>query len=307
MRADFVDDMMVDAMGNLTGGLTARAADDDKAEDGAEGRLMHNTTDDGNTLDVRAATCKAGHAVLVRDVSATFQAGRFTAIVGPNGAGKSSLLSLLSGQRQPSSGSVWINGQDLRHCSASTQALMRAVLPQETTVAFEYAVQDVVELGRFPHRLQPSRDEVGIVQAAMQATGVAALAHRTMPTLSGGERARVQLARVLAQIWEPQANAQARWLLLDEPTAALDLSHQHEVLRLARRWSRDQGVGVVAVLHDLNLALRYADQAIVMAGGVIHSQGRPVDVLNPANVNQVWAVSAQSVLDHDGTPQLLVA
>ena len=307
MRADFVDDMMVEVMSNLTGGLTDRTADD-RAQDRVDDGLMHKPADrPDDTLVVRAVTCQVGRAVLVRDVSATFQAGQLTAIVGPNGAGKSTLLSLLGGQLRPSSGLVWMNGRDLQHCSASAQALMRAVLPQETTVAFEYAVQDVVELGRFPHRMQPSRDEVGIVRAAMQATGVAALAHRTMPTLSGGERARVHLARVLAQIWEPQAHAQARWLLLDEPTAALDLSHQHEVLRLARRWSRDQDVGVVAVLHDLNLALRYADQVIVMTGGVIHSQGRPADVLNPANVNQVWRVSAQSVLDHDGTPQLLVA
>lgn len=259
------------------------------------------------TLEARAATCMVGHSALLQPVSASFRAGHLTAIVGPNGAGKSTLLSLLSGQRRPSSGSVWMNGHNLRQCSAQTQARIRALLPQDTTVAFEYTVRDVVELGRFPHRTQPGRGEAGIVQAAMQATGVTALAGRAINTLSGGERARAQLSRVLAQIWEPGPNAEARWLLLDEPTAALDLCHQHEVLRLARRWAQDQGVGVVAVLHDLNLALRYADWAVVLQGGAVQSQGLPSDVLNTTNVNHVWNVCSQSVRDADGTAQLLVA
>lgn len=258
-------------------------------------------------LEARAATCRVGRATLLQPVTVGFQAGQLSAIVGPNGAGKSSLLSLLSGQRPPSSGSVWMNGRDLSLCSAQMQARLRALLPQDTTVAFDYSVRDVVALGRFAHRSQPSPDEAGIVQAAMQATGVTALAGRSINTLSGGERARAQLTRVLAQIWEPGPDGEARWLLLDEPTAALDLCHQHEVLRLARRWAVQHGVGVVAVLHDLNLAPRYADWALVLQGGAVHNQGRPADVLSATQVNEVWQVCSQSVFDTDGTAQLLVA
>lgn len=258
-------------------------------------------------LETRAAMCRVGGTTLLQPVTVGFQAEQLSAIVGLNGAGKSSLLSLLSGQRQPSSGSVWMNGRPLSECSAQSQARVRALLPQDSTVAFDYSVRDVVALGRFAHRSQPSLDEAGLVQAAMQATGVARLAGRSINTLSGGERARAQLARVLAQIWEPGPDGAARWLLLDEPTAALDLCHQHEVLRLARRWAVQHGVGVVAVLHDLNLALRYADWALVLQGGAVHSQGLPVDILSAAHVNQVWQVRSQSVFDAEGTAQLLVA
>lgn len=253
-------------------------------------------------------SCVVGAASLLQPMTVGFKAGQVTAILGPNGAGKSTLLSLLSGQRKPSgSGEVRINGRKLGDYPALGLARFRAVLPQDTSVAFDYSVKDVVELGRFPHARQPSRNETGIVQAAMQVTGVDAMAGRIINTLSGGERARAQLARVLAQIWEPVPEAAARWLLLDEPTAALDLSNQHDVLRLTRLWARERGVGVVAVLHDLNLALRYADEVLVLNGGAVQASGSAAEVLNATNVGRVWGVRAREVIDTDGTMQLLVA
>lgn len=174
---------------------------------------------------------------LLATVHAQLQPGRFTAILGPNGAGKSTLLSMLSGQRAPRSGSVGLGGRVLGRISAQELARLRAVLPQETAVAFDFTVQEVVEMGRFPHRQAPSRHEARIAQDAMQATGVAHLATRGVNTLSGGERARAHLARALAQIWEPRPDGATRWLLLDEPTAALDLAHQHQAMALVRRWA----------------------------------------------------------------------
>ena len=258
------------------------------------------------TLALHDAACTAGGATLLRGASVRFAAGRFAAILGPNGAGKSTLLSLLGGQRGPSQGRVQLDDLPLASHAARDLARRRALLPQDLSIAFDYTVREVVELGRYPHRQHPGRGEAEIVQRAMQATGVAGLAHRVLNTLSGGERARAQLARVLAQIWEPLPTGETRWLLLDEPTAALDVHHQHAVLRLARRWAHEHGVGVIAVLHDLNLALRYADQAVVLQQGQVQADGLPVDVLKPELVQRVWQVAVFPVRHADGCLQLLM-
>lgn len=258
-------------------------------------------------LEAQAVSCTIGGATLLHSLTARFATGVFTAILGPNGAGKSTLLSLLCGQRKASQGQVFLQNQTLDSYPAQALARRRALLPQDLSVAFDYTVQDVVELGRYPHRQQPSSGETDIVQRAMQATGVLALAHRVLNTLSGGERARAQLARVLAQIWEPAPDGQSRWLLLDEPTAALDVHHQHAVLRLARRWAHEHGVGVVAVLHDLNLALRYADQVLLLQDGQVQADGPLTQVLSADTVRRIWQVDVHPVLDADGSLQLLMA
>lgn len=257
-------------------------------------------------LRAQGASFSIAGVPLLQPVSLDLQAGQLTALLGPNGAGKSTLLSLLCGQRKPSSGQVRMNGHDLADYRPDALARVRALLAQDSSIAFDYTVREVVELGRFPHRLQPSRDEDGIIDAAMRATDVLHLKDRVANSLSGGERARAQLARVLAQIWEPLADGAPRWLLMDEPTAALDLSHQHQVLRLARDWAIGQGVGVVAVLHDLNLALRYADEAVLLERGQIFAHGAPRAVLTEDAVHTVWQVRAQAIQSEDGFAQLLV-
>lgn len=243
---------------------------------------------------------------LLATVHARFAPGGVTAILGPNGAGKSTLLSMLSGQRAPRSGRVLVAGKPLPDWSASALARQRAVLPQETAVAFDFTVQEVVEMGRFPHRQHPSRHETRIVREAMESTGVAHLARRSVNTLSGGERARAHLARALAQIWEPLPGGATRWLLLDEPTAALDLAHQHQTMALVRRWAVEQGVGVVAVLHDLNLALRYAGALVLMGQGCCEV-GPTTQTLTPQAIARVWGVACTEVRASDGVPQFLVA
>jgi len=258
-------------------------------------------------LCARGVGVRAGSSTLLQAVDLRLAPGEVGAILGPNGAGKSTLLAVLAGLRAPDSGDVTLNGQTVSPAQAHRLARQRAVLPQETAVAFDFRVQEVVELGRYPHRQQPSRNEAAIAQAAMQATGVAAMSERTLASLSGGERARAQLARVMAQIWEPDAEGTPRWLLLDEPTAALDLRHQHETLGTVQRWAREQGVGVLAVLHDPNLALRYADRAWVLDAGTLQASGPPAQVLQPALVQRVWQVQASTVRADDGVPQLLIA
>jgi len=257
------------------------------------------------TLVCDAAAVSADGQRVLATVSARLQAGRVTAILGPNGAGKSTLLSLLAGQRAPHAGAVLLDGAPVHRQPAAALALRRAVMAQESAVAFEFTARAVVELGRFPHRRQPDQGEAAIVPQAMAATEVAHLAQRGMHTLSGGEKARVHLARALAQIWSPLAGGAARWLLLDEPTAALDLSHQHQAMRLARDWARRQGIGVVAVLHDLNLALRYADDALVLGGSAGCTHGPVAQVLQPALIADVWATPCQWVQGADGVTQYL--
>ncbi|MCJ0763784.1 heme ABC transporter ATP-binding protein [Variovorax terrae] len=257
------------------------------------------------TLRCREAGATAGGKTLLEGATVEFQPGRLTAILGPNGAGKSTLLSLLGGQRRPCRGAVQLDGIDLQAHAPQALALRRAVMPQESAVAFEFTAREVVELGRFPHRRRPSRHEDGIVPQAMEATGVAALAGRVLNTLSGGEKARVHLARALAQVWEARPDGAARWLLLDEPTAALDLAHQHHALRLLRGWAREEGVGVVAVLHDLNLALRYADDVVVLRNGAACRAGPAATVLEQALIARVWGVDCRSVAGADGVVQYL--
>lgn len=265
------------------------------------------TLTSAGALECRALAVAVPGGPHLATVDVALQPGRLTAILGPNGAGKSTLLALLSGQRQPASaqsGQVWLGGRRLADYSAAQLALVRAVMPQENTVAFDFSVQEVVEWGRFAHRSAPSPHEDTIALQALEATGVAHLALRNINTLSGGERARVHLARALAQLWEPRPDGAARWLLLDEPTAALDLSHQHQSMALLRRWAQEQGVGVVAVLHDLNLALRYAHDVLLLENGACHC-GPVASTLCQDTIARVWQVDCTAVPAQDGVLQYL--
>lgn len=259
-------------------------------------------------LGLRACgiTVRAGGATLLTAVDLHLPAGEVGVLLGPNGAGKSTLLSVLAGLRRPDAGAVDLDGVPLAGLPPDDLACRRALLAQDTSVAFDFAARELVELGRHPHRFHPAPDEAGIVDTAMAWADVGHLTLRRVQGLSGGERARVQLARALAQVWQARPNGASRWLLLDEPTAALDLRHQHETLDTVRRWARGQGVGVLAVLHDLNLALRYADRVWVLHHGRLQASGAPARVLTPALLRHVWQVQAQPVLGADGCPQLLV-
>ena len=256
-------------------------------------------------IECRATGVGIGRGPRLATVDAQLQAGCFTAILGPNGAGKSTLMSMLVGERMPQAGEVWQDGLPLHRHAAQALAMRRAVMPQDCAVAFDFSVREVVELGRYPHRARPSRSEAAIVDQAMALTGVAHLAQRSINTLSGGERARTHLARALAQIWEAPEDGSARWLLLDEPTAALDLAHQHQSMALLRRWASEQGVGVVAVLHDLNLALRYADDVLVLGGPAGVAWGRTLQTLQPELVQGVWGMRCDKAYSSDGALQYL--
>ena len=266
---------------------------------------------------LRAAdlTFSAAGRALVRDVSLNAAPGEFVAILGPNGAGKTTLLKLLSGESAPHAGTVELNGRALGRWRHAELARMRAVLPQESKLAFSFSVIEVALFGRYPHRAGAlNREDREIARQALAATDCLHLMQRDFTTLSGGEKARVQLARVLAQLWEPCAIEERgatrvlpRCLLLDEPTAALDLAHQHATLAAARRFARAHGdVAVIAVLHDLNLAAQYADRLIMMREGVVAAMGSPTAVLKADTIEAVFGLPVR-VLRHPDTDLPLIA
>jgi iron complex transport system ATP-binding protein len=222
-------------------------------------------------------------------------AGEVFVILGANGAGKSTLLRLLAGEMRPNAGRVFLAGRPVTDWPAGELARLRAVLPQASALGFPLRVHEVVGLGRLPHAGHASRAaDAQALSAAMEQAGVTALADRAYQTLSGGEQQRVQLARVLAQLHGRRAAETA--LFLDEPTAALDLPHQHAVLEAARRRARAGGA-VVVVLHDLTLAARYAGRVLLLRNGCEVAQGPPEGALDEALVSAAYGVRVTEISD----------
>lgn len=242
-------------------------------------------------------TVRLGGRPVLERASLHAHAGEVVALVGPNGAGKSTLLAVLAGDRRPDAGTVQVAGRPVERWHGRDLARVRAVLPQRPTVAFGFTVRDVVHMGRAPWAGTPAeaRDATAVA-AALDATDLRALADRPVPTLSGGEAARVALARVLAQ--------ETRLVLLDEPTASLDVRHQELVLSVARRRALD-GAAVVVVLHDLGQAAAYADRVVVVGAGRVVADGTPASVLRPALLGAVYGHEVE-VLEHPRTGALLV-
>ncbi|WEJ62284.1 ATP-binding cassette domain-containing protein [Thiomicrorhabdus lithotrophica] len=231
---------------------------------------------------------KVQSKLLLEEINSTFNSGEISVILGKNGAGKSTWLSLLSKELTPSSGQIFLQDTELDSCSFAELAMQRAVLPQLQNMVFSLKVQQLVKLGAEVQQ-QPSNANL-ITQATMQVCDIEHLAERDVVTLSGGEQKRVQLARVLAQIWplEPlQANQtkpfSGKWLFLDEWTSSLDLHHQQLLSSCFKRWAQ-QGLGVVMVLHDLNLTSQLADKVKILKAGKLVSEGSTEEVLTPENI-----------------------
>ena len=253
-------------------------------------------------IELKDISHSFGAVDVLRDISLRFLPGRFVALLGPNGAGKSTLLRIAGGEMRPSSGTVDFDGRKLSSWKIRDLAQRRALLPQDSQLDFPFLVEEVVMLGRSPHiEGSESDDDARIVREALEMVGMLTFARRDYTTLSGGERQRVQLARVLAQTWTRENCA----LLLDEPVSSLDPAHQHETLTFARRWT-DSGACTVAILHDVNLALRYADDAVLLADGRVYAGGPVGDVLTVESVSEVYGVVAKAVPDGDGPPFIAI-
>jgi iron complex transport system ATP-binding protein len=233
-------------------------------------------------IQASSLSFKAGRVTLVDDVAISAAPGELVAIIGPNGAGKSTLLRLLAGDVHPSAGSIRIGTEELDTVDEGVLAQRRAVLPQNRVADVPFTAYEVVAMGRHPHRRDPDNsraaDEAAIA-AAMASTATREFADRVYATLSGGEQARVTLARILAQ--------EAPILLLDEPTTALDIAHEERVMQeLIDRATA--GAAVLAVLHDLNAAARYATRIVAMAAGRVRASGSPAEVLTEDLLTSIY-------------------
>jgi iron complex transport system ATP-binding protein len=238
-----------------------------------------------------------GGVTVLDDVELFVDGGEFLALVGPNGAGKTTLLRTCNGLLSPDRGDVYVGGRPVAECSAREIGQLVATVPQETTVAFEFPVADIVEMGRTPHRsrFEPADDaDRAAVDDALERTDTVRFAERSVEELSGGERQRVMVARALAQ--------DAPILLLDEPTASLDINHQVRMLALARALA-DDGRTVVAAIHDLELAARFCDRMALLSDGALLAEGSPETVLTSGRLEAAFDVrTAIATNPVTGTP-----
>ncbi|MFK7828444.1 MAG: heme ABC transporter ATP-binding protein [Congregibacter sp.] len=238
-------------------------------------------------LDLKSGCASPWEALRLQDISLAVDAGEILAIAGPNGAGKTSLLNLLGGSIALSSGRLSFLGRPLAELPLTEKARAIAMLPQRSTLSFPFYVREVVKLGRVPHA-SGSRADEHIVDATLSALGVEMLADRRYTELSGGEQQRVQLARVLAQVWRAQ-DSPGRVLLLDEPTAALDYVHLG-LLRSLLRQLASQGCAIVLVVHDLNFAADLANKVLLLKAGAVSALGSASAVFNADALENVFGV-----------------
>ncbi|MEX6724152.1 ABC transporter ATP-binding protein [Parapedomonas caeni] len=245
-------------------------------------------------LSCRDVVMTAGGRRLLGPLSATFKAGAVTAVLGPNGAGKSTWLAALAGVARPASGQVILGDADMAGLDPLVRARRLGFMVQSRDIAWGVSVETLVGLGRIPHHRYVTLDDTtdaAMVAAALERCDLEALRQRDVLTLSGGERARVLLARVLA--------GGPDWVLADEPLAGLDPAYQLEIVRLLRGLA-DEGRGVVVTLHDLTLAGRFADRVMLLKDGRLVAEGPPDDVLTPGMLGDVYGVGVEVLTASDG-------
>jgi iron complex transport system ATP-binding protein len=239
-------------------------------------------------LKAEHITYKTGGRVLLNDVSAEFRPGLLNLVIGPNGAGKSTLIKILCNQLRPEQGTVWYGEKNSRELSAAALARMRGVLSQHIELSFPLTAREVVMMGRYPHFTgKPAARDESACEAAMRFFDVPELAGQNYMTLSGGEKQRVNFARVMAQIWYPPETGN-RYLLLDEPLTFLDIHYQFQFMRKLTSLLEDPKLVVAGVVHDLNLAARFAGHIILLHEGRVLAAGDSDTVLSKTNIRTAY-------------------
>ncbi|WP_334076999.1 ABC transporter ATP-binding protein [Paenibacillus sanfengchensis] len=254
-------------------------------------------------IQVKKVTKCYGKFKALQDIDWSIAPGEFWGVIGPNGSGKSTLLSLLSGVEAPDRGEISLAGRSLSSYGRKDLSRKLAVLQQDGLPPIAYTVREVIEMGRFAFQDWRGREKQGgaedLLERIMRRLELADLAHRPLSSLSGGQRQRAALAKVMAQ--QPEV------VLLDEPTTYLDIRYQMQFMDLIAGWQREEGLTVVSVMHDLNLASLYCDHLLVLSGGRISGQGTPADILVPETLENVFHVKSYSIPHPDsGSPQLLL-
>ncbi|WP_145025832.1 ABC transporter ATP-binding protein [Paenibacillus sp. Y412MC10] len=254
-------------------------------------------------IEIREAGKQYGGITALHGLNWSVQEGEWWGIIGPNGSGKSTLLQLVSGVEKASSGEVLIHGKPASAYNRKILSRMMAVLQQDGLPPVHYPVREVLEMGRYPYQDWLGRDEGGnsdaLIESIMEKLQLHELADRPLDELSGGQRQRVALGKVMAQ--EP------RILLLDEPTTYLDIRYQHQFMELVAQWRKEEGITVVAVLHDLNLAAQFCDKLLVLRDGQAVGMGTPEDILTEETIRLVYGIEPV-IVPHpvSGIPQVLV-
>lgn len=239
-------------------------------------------------LTVENITYEINNRTLVKNLSFSMRCGEVVAILGANGAGKSTLLKMLSGEKKNAEGNILLNGKAIHSYASGELAKKRAVLSQHNVVNVDFLVKDIVMMGRYPHyKSSPGKNDRNVVRQTMDVCGVTELEERSILTLSGGEQQRVQLARVLAQIWD----CPGALLLMDEPVSGMDLQYQQQTLAIVTALARKDFM-VITVLHDINLAAQYADRILMLKNGRKWNDGSPAEVLNTRNVYNIFSIEA---------------
>lgn len=239
---------------------------------------------------------------IINNVSLNMVPGELITIIGPNGAGKSTLLRILTGYLKPDSGRCLLQNRCLSQWPHLELAKVRGVMNQQSGLSFPFSVQEVIAMGRSPYGSHKSNQQA--IDNAVEITECGPLLQRNYNQLSGGEKQRVQLGRLMAQLW--QSSAKQRYLFLDEPTSALDLYHQQQTLRLLKKMTRDAPFAICTVLHDLNLAALYADKVLLLHQGTLVASGTPKEVLNTELLTR-WYQADLCVCEHpenQGLPQV---
>ena len=252
-------------------------------------------------LGARAVSMTVGRAKLVDGVDLEIFSGEMIAIVGPNGAGKSTLLRMLSGDLHPTAGSVKLGTRDIGTWPPRELALRRAMLSQHVHVTFPFTVEEIVEMGTGGRSRAASRP---LVEQTLHEVGLERFRDRQLPTLSGGEQQRAHFARVLTQLACGEALHGPGLLLLDEPTSSLDLRHQIDLVESARRRAQN-GTAVVAILHDLNLAMRFADRIVLLHRGRLAAIGDRRTTITSERIRELFEVDVVIRHTDDGVPYLL--
>lgn len=233
-----------------------------------------------------------GTTEILKNVNIAIESGKVTAILGPNGAGKSTLLRCLTRAQKASSGTITFDGAPLDSYRLDDLAKKRAVLSQATPITFPFSVAEIVMMGRNPYHT--GHKDADIIDQTLNAVDALSLKHRLFPTLSGGEQQRVQIARVLAQLWSQDDAC----LILDEPTSALDLKHQHKILTLVADLAKSKNFSVCTSLHDLTLARRYSDQVILLKNGQLFTAGDTTITLNSTTIAAVFDIPTDLALSY---------
>ncbi len=265
---------------------------------------MSCNTKEDTMLKTESISWHVGKKQILKNVSLEFCAGEFNMILGPNGSGKSSFLKIFGGEMSGYDGNVFYENENLHSIKKDALARQRAVMSQQPELSFPLSVEEVVMMGRYPHfAFNPGKKDQSICEEVMDRMDLHSFRNRNYLTLSGGEKQRVQFARVLSQVWEQPANG-ARYLFLDEPLTSLDINYQHEFLQLAKSFTSTDTV-LVAVIHDINLAIQYGDKLFFLKEGELVARGKPLAVISERLIENVFNVKS-TIVDNPVTGSPLV-